>query len=87
METIQITDKQIRNHFKEVIVEVIDRTISYARWLIFPHKEREGSLTRMMHGTEFLHGMLVKELIDNDLYEKLKMVAEDPTLEYEIKIL
>jgi len=41
----------------------------------------------MMHGTEFLHGMLVKELIDNDLYEKLKMVAEDPTLEYEIKIL
>jgi hypothetical protein len=86
METIQITDKQIRDHFKEVIVEVIDRTISYARWLNFPNGKKEEGLTRMMHGTEFLHGMLEKRLIDHALYEKLKMVAEDPSIEYKIVI-
>lgn len=85
METINIKE-YIKEYHKRVCVEVLEKTIDYARYLNFPNKTRDGSLLRQMHGTEFLHGMLKKKLIPNALYQQLKRIAEDNTMEYEIVI-
>ena len=69
-----------RAHHKELCIDVIEKTIEYARRLNCV----DNVLLRHLPGTEFLHGMLEKGLIPNDLYEQLKRLAEDITLEYEI---
>jgi hypothetical protein len=58
--------------------------IEYARQCNFP--DEKSPLNRMMHGTEFLHGLMKEGIIDVNLYQQLKRLAEDPTLEYEIII-
>jgi len=85
-EQIKISEDYIHGVYENLCVEVIEKTIEYARELNFPKKNREGSLNRIMHGTEFIHGMLKRGLIDNSLYQQLKRLAEDPTMEYNIVI-
>jgi len=46
----------------------------------------EKSVSHPLPGTEFLHDMLRDKVIDNDLYQQLVRLAEDPTLQYEITI-
>ena len=82
METVKIVDEREREDF----IRVIDEIIVCARHLNFPNKVREGSLKRIMHGTNFLHGMLKKKVITNELYQQLVKLAEDPELEYNIVI-
>lgn len=40
----------------------------------------------ILHGTEFLHGLLKDKVISNALYQQLKRLAEDSTITYEIVI-
>jgi hypothetical protein len=83
-ERIKLSDKDIKVLHERLCIEALEKTIEYARHLNFPKKVHEGSLQRIMHGTEFLHVILKKKLITNALYQQLKKVAEDLTLEYEI---
>lgn len=60
----------------------IEVAVMYARQCNFPPERNP--LTRIMHGTEFLHGLLTDKTIDINLYQQLKRLAEDPEMKYEI---
>jgi len=91
MEKIEFTPQEILNSYKTLqqiaLTNTLDGIIDAAREFNFPEKRRDGAMNRTLHGTEFLFGLFKKGIITHDLYEQLKRVAEDPTLEYEIKII
>jgi hypothetical protein len=76
METIEITRVGQRKD--------IEMSIEYARKL---NKWGKQSVSVPLHGTKFLHGMLQDGIINSDLYQRLVRLAEDPMMEYEIKII
>jgi hypothetical protein len=76
METIKV--KKETDKFGIVVA------VMYARQCNFP--DYNSPLNKMMHGTEFLHGLLKDKIITNDQYQKLKRVAEDPNMEYKIVV-
>jgi hypothetical protein len=62
---------------------LIDLMIKRARYL---NELKNTSASMSLPGTEFLHGMLKDKVISNTLYQQLKRLSEDPTMEYEIVI-
>jgi hypothetical protein len=78
-ECIRIVDILIRHARKH-----IEMSIEYARKL---NKWGKQSVSVPLHGTKFLHGMLQDGIINSDLYQRLVRLAEDPMMEYEIKII
>lgn len=81
MEIIRFSDKYIKIHFEKTFIEVMDKTIEYARHL---NKEGKKSVSHPLPGSDYLHRMLKKKLISHDVYEQLLRLAEDPTMEYKI---
>jgi hypothetical protein len=84
METIEIASDVRSLAIAEAKIVAIEKTIGYARYL---NKWGERSASHPLPGTDFLHGMLQEKIISNDLYIQLVRLAEDPTMEYEIKII
>ena len=81
METITIASS---GEAQAIRKRAINRIIIYARRM---NKAGRDLLSQPLLGTAYLHELLVLNHIDNDLYQQLVRLAEDPSLEYEIKIL
>lgn len=47
---------------------------------------KHASVSQTLPGTDLLHMMLHDKIISNGLYQQLKRLAEDPTMEYNIVI-
>jgi hypothetical protein len=62
---------------------LIDLIIKRARTL---NEMKDTSVSQPLPGTEFLYGMLKDKVFNNALYQQLKRIAEDPTIQYEIII-
>ncbi len=80
METINLKE-YIKEYHKRTCIEALEKTIEYARHL---NEAKKTSVSMHLPGTEFLYGMLKKKLIPNTLYQQLRRLAEDPSIEYEI---
>ena len=87
-EEIKITEQEIldilKDKWKVDVAKMLNEIIIYARMMNFQVGERYKP--GIMHGTEYIHGLLERKVITNDLYQKLKRVVEDPEIEYEITI-
>jgi len=85
---IKLTEQEmiilLKDQWKADAAEMLNEIIIHARGLNFQAGERHTLATK--HGTEYLYGLLERKIISNDLYQDLKRVAEDLTIEYEIKI-
>ena len=86
--TIEITEQEMLNILKDKwkadAAKMLAEVIAHARMMNFPL----GNMNNpgIMHGTNYLHGLLERKVITNELYQKLAQVAEDITITYEIVI-
>lgn len=69
---------------EEKMINAIEQIINYTRQL---NMWGAMNVSHPLPGTNFLHGMLEEKIINNDLYQQLVRLAEDPLMEYEIKII
>jgi hypothetical protein len=84
MELIEMIMDEHEIAREDVMVRAIKGIIDYTRELnMWGAKD----VSHPLPGTNYLHGMLKEKIISNDLYIQLVRLAEDPTMEYEIKII
>lgn len=65
------------NSWKRVLTMVISRARSLNEF-------KKSSVAQDLPGTDFLHLIMKDGVISNDMYEQLKRLAEDPSMDYEI---
>lgn len=70
-------------HLKNEWKVLIECFIKRARHL---NEFGKKSASHPLPGTDFLYDMLRDKVFDNSMYQQLKQLAEDSTLEYEIII-
>jgi hypothetical protein len=89
-EVLKITEEEMLNILKDKwkadAADMLVKIIKHARMMNFPTSERLDSLNRTMHGTDYLHGLLERKIITNELYQQLKRLAEDETITFDIVI-
>jgi hypothetical protein len=84
METIQLMSDEHAMAMDKECIRIVDILIRHARKL---NEYKDKSVAKILPGSEFLHGMLQEGLISTKLYIQLVRLAEDPMMEYEIKII
>jgi|WetSurMetagenome_2_1015567.scaffolds.fasta_scaffold1381980_2 hypothetical protein len=83
METILLTSDEHAIAMEDVQVRCVHNIIKYARQL---NEHGKKSVSFPLSGTDFLHGLLQGGVIEMRVYIQLVRLAEDPTMEYKIKI-
>lgn len=86
--TIELTEQEIttilKDKWKADAAKMLSEIIDHARMMNFAIGERYKPGT--MHGTNYLHGLLERKIITNEIYEKLVLIAEDELITFEIII-
>jgi hypothetical protein len=83
-ETIRLMSGEHAIAMEEVQIRCVHNLIKYARHL---NEYGKKSVSYPLSGTDFLHGLLQEGIIEMRVYIQLVRLAEDPTMEYEIKIV
>jgi hypothetical protein len=86
--TIELSGQEmmdlLKDKWKADVSKMLCDIIIHARMMNFSVGEKYK--LGIMHGTEYLHGLLERKIITNELYQKLKEVAEDESITFEIVI-
>ncbi len=87
-EELKITEEEmltiLKDKWKADAAEMLAEVIAHARMMNFPTGNMRNPST--MHGTEYIHGLLEREVITNELYQQMKRVVEDLTITFDITI-